>query len=68
VLQAIGDDAHESNAQSDGRVPPLVHDAIEIGIGHLPHKPDRHFVNGIVVVAQGLRVAGDEGDLVGLWP
>jgi hypothetical protein len=30
-----------------------------------PHKPECHLVNGIVVVAQRLCVAGDDGDLVG---
>jgi hypothetical protein len=41
VLQAVGDDAHQPDTEGDRRVPALVDDPLEVGIGEPFDEPNR---------------------------
>src|SRR5215470_7538143 len=63
VLRVVVYDAHQPDAQRDGRVPAVVHDPVKVGVGQRAHEPDRPVVNRIVIPGQ--EVSGGYDDLAG---
>ena len=54
VLEIVDEHAHQSDAEGDRRVPPLVDDTIEVGVTNLPDELDGVLVDGVVVCAEQL--------------
>jgi hypothetical protein len=52
VLEVVGDHADQPHPKRDRRVPSLVHDAVQIGIGEAFHIPDGLLVDLVVVAHQ----------------
>ena len=68
LLKVVAGHAYESYPQGYGRVPPLIDNAIEVGIGHCTNEPNCHLMYGVEVAVQHLGVSGDRGNLLGGVP
>ena len=52
VLRVVVDDADQAHTERNGRVPAIVHDAVEVGIVERREVGDRCVVCGVVVAEQ----------------
>ena len=59
MLQVVGYHTYEPHAEGNGRVPSLVHDPVQVGLGQVLYEPERVRVDGSEVPAEQLRIGGD---------
>ena len=65
VLEVVIRDAHQTNPERDGRIPGVVHDAIEVVVSERLDVPTRLPVDGVVVPGEQIaRLHPDGGHLI----